>query len=148
MRQIVLDGMYPTLRELYEAWNSLREEERLPSWKEIKTLNLRRWSHNLVLIEVVGGNKYVYRHYGSRFKELFGKDMTGNSLDKLPEAQQALILFEYDYVRTKRGPAWRSYTGDFDGELVTWERLVLPVATNGQDIDMLMVGAYEVRKGR
>lgn len=146
MRAIVRDVMYGKLQELYDAWERQRPApDKLPGRPALKVMGLNRFAKNLVMIEV-DGDSYVYRHYGAQFVESFGKDMTGADISTLPDEQMQLIKFEYDHVRKKRGPTWRSYTGDFDGELVTWERLALPISTDGETIDLLIVAAYEIRK--
>jgi hypothetical protein len=151
IRHIIKDVLHPTLLGLYEAWEARRVGAALPTWAAITEADLKRWYDNLVVIEVVdevgGGDAYVYRHYGAKFVELFGKDLTGFTLDGLPEDQKALITFEYEYARSRRRPTWRVYSGDFDGEIITWQRLILPVSSDGETIDLLLVGAYQVKKG-
>ena len=147
IRHIIKDVLHPTLLGLYEVWEARRIGDALPTWDAIAKADLKRWRENLVVIEVVGGDSYVYRYYGTKFIELFGTDMTGRTLDGLPDEQKALITFEYEYARSRRRPTWRVYSGDFDGDIITWQRLILPIASDGETIDMLLVGAYQVKKG-
>ena len=147
IRHIIKEVLHPTLLGLYEVWEAQRGEQPMPTWDDIAKLDLKRWRDNLVVIEVVGREKYVYRYYGAKFVELFGKDMTGRTLDGLPDEQKALIEFEYEYARSRRRPTWRVYSGDFDGDIVTWQRLILPISSDGEAVDTLLVGAYEVKRG-
>lgn len=147
---------HPKLSGLLAYWTGKRTGETLPSRSDIDPLEMAEWLGNLVLIDVLPDGDFRYRLYGSNFVVKFGKEMTGHSISELEPAQQAVIREEYDRARLSRSPTVRRYTADFevatlvagyDGEEhATWERLVLPLASDGVTVDMLLIGAYKLNE--
>jgi hypothetical protein len=145
---------HPKLVGLLAYWTSKRKGTTLPSRGDIDPLEMGEWLGDLVLIDVLPDGDFRYRLYGSNFVVKFGKEMTGHSISELAPAQQAVIREEYDRARRERAPTARLYTADFEvGTLVTrhegaehatWERLVLPLASDGETVDMLLIGAYKI----
>jgi len=139
-------AMQPRLRELYAFWEDRkRAAGGLPSIMRLHADRLTPWLDNLIIITIKREGEFVYRYYPKSFVEQFGVDMSGKATTSLPEAQRTLLETEYDYVRQRKRPTWRIYSGDFDGEIVTWERLLLPFAADGETVDTLMVGVYEAK---
>ncbi|MBM3531560.1 MAG: PAS domain-containing protein [Alphaproteobacteria bacterium] len=147
MPVIQYGAMQPRLRELYAFWDDRRQRSggKLPSILRVHAESLTPWLSNLVIMTVRREGEFAYRYYPKTFVEQFGVDMSGKLTTELPDAQRALLEHEYDYVRQKRRPTWRVYSGEFDNEIVTWERLILPFAADGEAIDTLLVGVYEAK---
>ncbi len=140
----------PRLVSLYDYWNAKRGARRMPTRADIDPLEMRSWLGNLLLIEVVD-NRFTYRLYGTKFVDSFGVDMTGRSVDDLAAEQRERVLADYESVRSSGQPRGRLYTASFEvphaggarhHEVVTWERLVLPLSGGRDDVAMLLVGAY------
>jgi len=138
-------SMNPALRELHDLWVKLKGAGMIPLLSKVPVEMLREWLPNLAIIAVRQDNDYVYRYYGQTFVEAFGVDMTGLNLDSLPDTQRHILESEYEYVRARAKPTWRVYSGEFFGEIITYERLILPFAKSGSTVNTLMVAAYEVR---
>jgi hypothetical protein len=139
-------AMQPKLRDLYAFWDEkVAARGHMPSIARIHPEALKPWLPNLIIITIKQEGQYVYRYYGNSFIEAFGIDMMGKATVDLPESQRALIEHEYEYVRTRKRPAWRVYSGDFDGEIMTWERLILPLSADGEIVDTLLVAVYEAK---
>lgn len=134
----------PTLNRLLDFWLTRCAGGRPPAPDSISPTDLRPWKDNLVVFEVIGDDAFVYTYYGKGLAEAFGHSRLGATLDDLPPEQRAILRPEYDAVRRERLPVARIYTGDFNGRLRTWERLVLPMSSDGTVIDKLMVAAYEM----
>jgi len=147
MPVIQYGAMQPRLRELYAFWEDRkrRAEGKIPSILRVHAESLAPWLSNLVIMTVRREGEFVYRYYPKTFVEQFGVDMSGKLTTELPDAQRALLEHEYDYVRQKKRPTWRVYSGEFENEIVTWERLILPFAADGETIDTLLVGVYEAK---
>ncbi|GAB4179805.1 MAG: hypothetical protein OHK0024_18210 [Thalassobaculales bacterium] len=144
MSRSPIDHLHPRLRELFQYWDEKRGLRRMPMMREMSPGVLKPFLPNLLIIGVQADGDFVYHYYGTSFSDAFGVNMAGRSIDALPEAQRTLIRHEYDYVRLQRRPTWRIYSGDFDGRIVTWERLIVPLAgPDGQSVSTLLVGAYE-----
>jgi hypothetical protein len=137
--------MQPDLRTLYELWGKVKGANKVPQLAKIPVERLRDWLPNLAIIAIRQGNDYVYRYYGQTFVETFGVDMTGLNLDSLPASQRTILEHEYEYVRSRSKPTWRIYSGEFFGEIMTYERLILPFAKQNDVVSTLMVAAYEVK---
>jgi hypothetical protein len=144
------------LAALYDYWDRKRVGRVMPARSDIDPLEMRSWLGNLVLIDVAAG-RFTYRLYGTKFVESFGVDMTGQGVDDLPIDQRERVRADYETVRTSCHPRARLYTSVFEvphpgrpassagpreQQVVTWERLVLPLSDGGETVMMLLVGAY------
>jgi hypothetical protein len=125
----------------------------MPSRADLDPLEMGAWLGNLLLIDVAKGGEFVYRLYGTKFVDSFGVDMTGHGVDELPPEQQERLRTDYEAVSESCAPRVRLYTADFEppsssskpaapSQVVTWERLVLPLSDDGVRVTMLLVGAY------
>jgi hypothetical protein len=147
----------PRLRSLYEYWLRKRGPRPMPSRADLDPLEMREWLGNLLLIDVGEDGSFVYRLYGTKFVESFGVDMTGRPVDELPVEQRDRVRADYETVCTTCQPRGRLYTSVFelphpgrpasapgarDQQVVTWERLVLPLSDGGERVAILLVGAY------
>lgn len=135
--------MQPRLRRLYELWRKTKGKDDVPRLSRLSAGEIREWLPNLAIIAVRHEGEYVYRYYGQTFVEEFGVDMTGLDLDSLPASQRAIIGHEYDHAVMNERPTWRVYSGEFNGEIVTYERLILPFSKIGRSVTSLLVAAYE-----
>ncbi|MEI6985834.1 MAG: PAS domain-containing protein [Rhodospirillaceae bacterium] len=141
------------LTRLYDLWQERCGDRALPDRADFPPEVLKPWLGNLILIEIGEDGHYRYRLYGSAFVYRFGVEMTKRSIDDLPPEQSAAIREEYDAVVKSGNPMSRLYTSGFDifdinrrlgiKRVETWERLVLPLASGGGRVAMLMVAAYE-----
>lgn len=152
---IEIDALtHPKLHGLLAYWRACAEAPGLPSRAAIDPLEMKEWLGNLLLIDVDEAGGFRYRLYGTQFVAEFGCEMTGRPIDVLPTEYRDLLRSEYETACATRAPTARRYTARFDwllpgGEphgarLVTWERLVLPLARDGRTVDMLLVGAYPI----
>lgn len=133
----------PELRALLAFWRERAGGGDVPLAQDMEPADLRTWLDHLVVMDVVPrGGGYAYSYYGKSFAESFGENRIGQKLERLPPEQQALLQEEYERVRAGRVPVSRVYRADFDGVEQTWERLVLPLSTDGETVDKLLVAAY------
>lgn len=115
-----------------------------PVSSTIAPADLRPWKDNIVIFEVIGDDDFVYSYYGKALAEAWGHSRLGHTLDALPDEQRAILAAEYEAVLRERLPVARVYTGNFDGSRRTFERLVLPLSSDGATVDKLLVAAYEL----
>ena len=137
----------PALSGLLDFWLTKSTQGTPPVSSSIAPADLRPWKDNIVVFEVIGEDDFVYSYYGKSLAEAFGHSRLGATLDELPEEQRAILYPEYATVRRERLPVARVYTADFSGVTRTWERLVLPMSSDGEAIDKLLVAAYEIADG-
>ena len=148
----------PRLAALYAYWDGKRGGRAMPTRADIDPVEMRAWLGNLLLIDATPDGRFVYRLYGTKFVDSFGLDMTGRGVDELPVEQRERVHSDYEAVRTMGQPRARLYTALFDNspaglraasvkaartpQVVTWERLVLPLGDPARGVAMLLVGAY------
>lgn len=135
------------LSGLLDFWLTKSLDGQPPVPSSIAPADLRPWKDNIVIFEVIGDDDFVYSYYGKELAAAFGHSRLGATLDDLPEEQRAILRPEYESVRRERLPVARVYTADFSGVMRTWERLVLPMSSDGEHIDKLLVAAYEMTAG-
>ena len=137
---------HPKLEALRRLWRKHCWNDQLPAAADFDAAALRPWAGNLVILDAVGGEgtDFVYAYYGDAFANAFGEDNVGRSIASLPAPQREILNEEYERARLKAVPLSRVYTADFGKGLATWERLVLPLASDGRTVDKLMVAAYEL----
>lgn len=137
---------HPKLRALYSLWLEQCTEDGLPLAAELDPADLRPWLGNLLVMDCIEGEDFIYSYYGKSFATAFGENKIGQSIGNLPEPQRQILHAEYDRVRTERLPVARVYTADFDGHTESWERLVLPLSGDGRNVEKLLVAAYELER--
>ncbi len=141
------------LGALFAYWDSKRGGRPMPRRGDIDPVEMRQWLGNLLLIDVTAEGRFIYRLYGTRFVDNFGRDMTGRSVDDLPVEQQERVRGDYQAVCASRLPKARLYTASFEvpqrgpmqrsePQVVTWERLVMPLSDDCERVEMLLVAAY------
>ena len=135
---------HPKLQSLYDYWSGKRAGRELLAADELDPAELRRWIGHLVVVDATAEGAFVYSYYGATLEKAFGRPMAGQSLELLPEAQRAILRDEYQSVRVDRQPVMRTYTAAFEGGTATWERLVLPLSSDGAQVDKLLVAAYRL----
>jgi hypothetical protein len=144
----------PKLAELYAFWRARRGERPYPDRADLDPVDMRAWLGHLMLVEYAE-TRWTYRLYGTYFVETFRREMTGKSIDELPDEQARLLREEYDRVRNGAAPVFRTYSalfefGTLDGRKSwqldqTWERISLPLSDRAKGDDavrLVLVGAY------
>ncbi|MBP2313310.1 hypothetical protein [Azospirillum soli] len=134
------------LSGLLDFWLTKSVGGKPPVPSTIAPADLRPWKDNIVIFEVIGEDDFVYSYYGKSLAAAFGRSRLGATLEDLPEEQRAILRPEYESVRREGLPVARTYTADFSGVRRSWERLVLPMSSDGEQIDKLLVAAYELPK--
>lgn len=134
----------PALANLLDFWLAKCNGQNPPVSSDIAPTELREWKDNLAIFEVIGDEDFVYCYYGQALVAAFGESRLGATLDALPDAQRALLAAEYATARRERLPMARVHTADFGGIARSFERLVLPLSSDGETVDKLLVAAYEI----
>jgi hypothetical protein len=130
------------VRTLYEYWCSITPPGRLPGRQHFDPLDVPTLLPNLWLVEVHRNPlRFFYRLVGSRIEEFAGERLTGlwfaqrlsgPALQQVNMAMQAVI--------ENREPSWRRGKPRirWEKDHMTIERLYLPLAANGVDVDMIL----------
>lgn len=137
------DGCHELIRFAYEYWHSKRLAEGLPGRQHIDPIDFPRLLPYVRLIEIKGEPpEFKIRLMGTESVEFFERDFTGYCYHELcprfrgSKSETTLL----SVVRTGK-PDWRRGPGRIfkKKQYKNIERVILPLASNGTDTDMLLV---------
>ena len=132
----------PLIKRLYLYWRGKSGERAMPSRADIDPVDMRSMLGYLMLIDVLPGpHRFRVRLQGTELLWWIGRELTGLSLDSLPRNE--LVTFAErclsDVVATGAPYHWIG-RHDLDGVLRRYEALILPLASDGSRVDMLLAG--------
>ena len=132
------------LRELYDYWRAQHRDGRLPRRGDIDPLEVPRLLKSLALLEVVGdAEDFVFVLAGSRIEEVHGRTLKGVTLGELREGLEETPSAG-DYVAAVRSgePQYQqSNLKEYGKEHWACRRLILPLSSDGERVDCLLMGA-------
>jgi hypothetical protein len=136
----------PQIRRFVEYWRGRRADALYPARAALDPLDFAYVLGDVVLIEVTRGSadgaarwRFRYRLVGSKIVARDGYDLTGKFLDDLPEPEyRERVRATWTGVCETGAPAHHVRELVLDGRLRSYEVVVLPLAGNGSDIDMLI----------
>ena len=135
---------HPRFRRLADYLASKAPPGKLPGRQHIEPLEIPDLLPHLMLVDVVpqagGGLRYRIRLVGTDVVAIQGADHTGHFVeDVLTAAEGADIIGKYDEIVRARQPQYRSGVVATPGrDHVAYERLVFPLAGDGEHVDMLI----------
>jgi hypothetical protein len=135
---------HPDLRTLYDYWNERRRGRRWPSRADINPLELKFALGNLSLIDVSPRSppRFTFRLVGTLFSQRIGQDLTGKTVDDIPDAAyRAEITTVYRKMVETGEPSASLGERVFDGQPRRFETLRLPLSDDGRTVNMLMICA-------
>lgn len=139
----------PRLKGLLDYWRGKCSAGRLPARADIDPLELKSLLGNINLIEVVrdtdGSRRFRYRLFGTEFVFYHGGDLTGQWVDQIGNAvyrQQLVGLYEH-VVATGATPML-SYDYILDSRRHRFQAVILPLASDGREIDMILSSGLPV----
>lgn len=140
-RSLEIDSAH--LIELLRYWKSLSSVGRLPGRKDIDPLNIPHILPYCELLDVyLDPLDFEYRLIGTKIDEITCGKYTGLRVSEIPTQIAPSLVYElYREVVESKKPVRTvlPYIGDQPG-IVEVESLVLPLANNGHDVDMLLGG--------
>lgn len=135
-------------RWLFKFWEKNVGADRIPRWQAVRPENLTRLSNILSFLDVSGGGakaRFQVRYYGETLAKAYGSnDYRGKFLDEfVPETRHHVALAPYYRTLETGHPVYTIHDLiDCKGRTVEFERLLLPFARNGQDVDRIL-GSFE-----
>jgi hypothetical protein len=131
------------LKKLLAYWLEKKGDRRAPSRADIDPLDIVPLLPHVVMIDVERDpQRFRYRLVGTEIVRQLGRDLTGRYLDELEHNPRvAAIAAEYARVAAWGAPvcATWEYTRE-DGRHIRYERLALPLSSDGETVDMLFGG--------
>lgn len=129
---------------LLDYWIGLEAGGGLPSRAAVNPLDIPRLLKNIGMIDVVqevGGNyRFRYRLVGTQMNHITGTDFTDRWLSDIKSREYGAFLERlYTECVVRKAPVFSRTTMQYadDRELET-DRLLLPLATDGENVDMLL----------
>ncbi len=129
----------PEARELYDYWRSKFAEGRLPARADIDPIELHRLMPVMFLVDVVQTNdqpRFRMRLLGTEINSRFDRDAKGMWMDEDEILRNVLPDF-YATVESRR-PRYRPSARHAKKEYLTYDRLILPLASDGETVDMVI----------
>ncbi|SRR5579883_2227903 len=132
----------PVLQRVYRDCQDRRKGSALPSRRSFDVLDLKYVLGYVNLLDVLRAPlRFRYRVHGTHCVALLGYDMTGKFVDDYPDdAYRARVSEKFTQVVETRSPSCdRGEREIVDGRRIGFEALILPLAADGETVDMLMV---------
>ena len=134
---------HPELKRLYGYWMEKKGTRLAPARSDIHPGEMR--SSHLFMLEVLGQPpRFRFRLAGSEIVNRFGEEITGRFLDGIDlDEVGGEILREYENAASQAQPIYGlwNYTRH-GGHHMRYERLILPLSSDGERVDMLLCGAH------
>ena len=134
----------PGIRRFVDYWRAKRGDANYPARAALDPVEFSYVLGDVVLIDVHkspddGCWKFRYRLIGTKVAARDGYDLTNQTLDDLPEPEyRERIRATWTEVCATGTPAHYIRELVLDQRLRCYEVVVLPLASNGRDIDMLI----------
>jgi hypothetical protein len=129
-------------RWLLNYWQRLRRDQRAPLWKTLDIEELSRMVDNMQFCDIVeeqGAPKFLVRFCGARIVQAYGECNDQFLDDKLPPLLRDATLAAYRQTAASGSPVYTiSQVPDREGKPVSFERLLLPFARDGTNIDRVL----------
>jgi hypothetical protein len=136
----------PEIRRFVEYWRKRRGDAAYPSRADIDPLDFPYVLGDVVLVEArrsPAGSEWPwhfrYRLIGTKVVQRDGYDLTNKSLDELPEPEYRERIRTTWLEACENGvPVHYIRELFLDSRVRRYETVVMPLASNGHDIDMLI----------
>lgn len=145
--ELPIDGIRsPKIQWAYDYWLARKGDRDLPSRADFLPEDMRPILGSIMLLNVTYEPLTLrYALYGTEIVDHYGHDLTGQTADNLePKAFGDLIIGLYMQVIEERRPMIHNVTFETTDRYSAFERLMLPLASDGGRIDkILTVSEYQ-----
>jgi hypothetical protein len=132
----------PLLRRLYDYWLQKKGARVAPPRADIAPDEIPDLLPWVYLVEIVG-ERLRLRLVGTSIAAEFGGEITGKYLDEIGLAEaQAPALREYRQSAREIVPVASKWNyAKEDGRALDYERIILPLSSDGKTVNMFLCGA-------
>jgi hypothetical protein len=133
------------LRRLLEYWELRRGDRSMPARRDMDPVDMSYVLGYILLVEVHHEPlRFRYRLVGTLTPRRQNIDLTGMWVHELPFPQlRAELQANYTALVGLRRPTALKRDEQLDGNRLRWEVLALPLAADGETVDMLMIAVIE-----
>jgi len=139
----MLDIRHPKLRQLYAYWDGKRGERPMPARADLDPVDIRFVLGDVVLADVIDGEppRFRIRVHGSNLVDRVHSELTGKMLDEMP-APEFRDLVTRSFRKVVRTKEWLHVLAArlLDGRMQRYEAIILPLSSDGERVDRLIVG--------
>ena len=133
----------PLLQRLLVDWEARRRGRTLPGRRDFDPLDLKYILGKLLLVDVERAPlRFRFRLVGTELAARSGVELTGRTLDDYPSPEyREFMRRRYTQTVEERRPLSSVQTRlVIDNQVRRYEALLLPLAADGEIVDMLMIG--------
>ena len=130
------------LLHVYRYWDAKRKSGLLPARRDIDIVELRPVVGTTHIIDVASKDpgKYKFRLYGTGVRQVEQKLPSQFLLESLKSrAYRDALKEDYSAVVFSGSPAYHQVVAMLDYVTYSYSRLILPLAEDGREVNMLMV---------
>lgn len=130
----------PLICRLFHYWQSKRAGRRFPARPDLDPIDFAYVLGNVVLIDVKQpGPRFRYRLIGTNLLLRDARDRTGHWIDELPSLEyRRTVLARLNSLAERPAPVFVRNIAVLDSRQYDYEALWLPLAADGETVDMLM----------
>jgi hypothetical protein len=131
-------------RQLYAYWMRRRGGRPWPPYADVQPLLFGRMQPSLFLVDVEAERRFRYWQVGAMVDAIHGLHLAGRAPGEVwaPEVAHMVERQYADVVQTGQPRCYHPALLDGDGSYRYHTRLVLPLSSNGRDVDMLLGGLF------
>jgi len=137
------DIKHPRLRQLYDYWDGKRGARSMPARADLDPIEMRFAIGDIVLADVIDAEppRFHIRLHGTNLAERTNFDLTGKMLDEMPSPEfRELSKHGFRRVAQSKEPLHALAERLLDGRMQRYEVIVLPLSSDGERVDRLMIG--------
>lgn len=138
-----MDITHPHLRDLYAYWQKKKAGRRLPARADVEPTEIPRLLPWIALVEITENpQRFCFRLAGTQVENFYGAKVSGRWLDELDFSDQnAAIATQYAAAAQLGEPSVARFAfTKQDGRHIAYERVLLPLSSDGSKVDMLLIG--------
>lgn len=134
---------HPRLRQLYDYWSGKRGDRPMPARVDLDPVDIRFVIGDVILVDVLDEEppRFRIRLHGTNLAERTDFDLTGKMLDEMPVPEfRDLSTRSFRKVVHTKEPLHALADRPLDGRMQSYEAILLPLSSDGEHVDRLMVG--------
>jgi hypothetical protein len=130
------------LSQLLSMWLDRRKTDGLPARASFDPLDMRKLLGRIVIVDVLSDPlRFRFRLVGTDWVTQFGFDPTNTFVEDFPRVQSRAFIKEVmSKTVLERVPLMVRRSVIIDGEYFRYGMLLLPLASDGASVDMIMMG--------
>jgi hypothetical protein len=123
---------------LLSYWNRIRGTREFPSLADVNIAEISEIYHLTFTIALSPDGDHSFHYFGPELAGIVGEDVTGHLLEEAFNGTMLgnLVGF-YDKVVAQRAPVSESSQFFMEGKEIRYRSLIVPLSSNGTDIDYL-----------